>query len=168
MPRLQHSISSADDRAVAGLIARLLLHFWTPQDLSDGARKAMAEDWLTDLREFGPDLVAEACSRWRRSETKRPAIADIRRLCIDEQRERAPSRLALPNPARLAKQNEARDDRYRRLALEGREITDRWARAKGYRDFDDYLNAGGTIPNAWADMQRNGVPTQPHEPRTAE
>ena len=93
--RLQHSTSSADDRQVAGLIARLLLHYWAG-DMSDGARKAMAEDWLDDLREFGPEIVVEACSRWRRSQTRRPTIADIRALCIEEQAERRPQRGALP------------------------------------------------------------------------
>lgn len=149
---------SPDDRQIASLIARLLLHFWSPQDLPEGARKAMAEDWLADLREFGPDIVAEACSRWRRSETRRPAIANIRQFCIEEQRERRPASLALPNPGRIERQNEARDERYRRLALEGREVTDRWARTKGYRDFDEYLDSGGSIPDAWNDMQQHGIP----------
>ena len=144
------------------MIARLLLHFWTPQDLSDGARKAMAEDWLNDLREFGPEIVSIACGEWRRAQTKRPAIADIRRLCIEQQRERGirgpDGPPMLPPPDRVARQADAREERFRRMALEGREVTDRWARQKGYRDFDEYLDSGGTIPDAWADMRRNGVP----------
>jgi hypothetical protein len=92
------SNSSHDtDRAVAGLVARLLLHFWTPQELSEGARKAMAEDWVSDLREFGPDAVAEACGCWRRSQTRRPTIADIRKLAIEEHDIHA-RRLALAAP----------------------------------------------------------------------
>jgi len=159
MPSLQPSSLSADDRHVAALIARLLLHFWTPQDLSDGARKAMAADWLEDLREFGPAIVAEACARWRRAESKRPAIADIRRLCIEEQRDRRPPPLALPNPRRIELQSAAIEDaRHRELAEGGRAITDRWARLKGYRDFDEYLDTGGTIPEAWQDMRQNGIP----------
>jgi hypothetical protein len=87
MTRRTPSNSSPDiepDRMVAGLIARLLLHFWTPQELSDGARKAMAADWLSDLREFGPDTVSRACGEWRRMQTRRPTIADIRKLCIED------------------------------------------------------------------------------------
>lgn len=164
---MQPSTASPDDRQVAGLIARLLLHFWAPQDLSEGARKAMAADWLDDLREFGPIIVSEACARWRRSESKRPAIADIRRLCIEEQQDRRPTPPALPNPQRLALQAETLEDkRHAELAAGGRAINDEWARQKGYRDFDAYLGAGGTIPDAWADMQRNGIPSV-HKSRTA-
>lgn len=97
-PNSPLSSSSADDREIAALIARLLLHFWTPQDLSEGARKAMAQDWLTDLREFGPTIVAAACTNWRRSESRRPTIADIRRLCIGEQFARRPPKPVLPPP----------------------------------------------------------------------
>lgn len=45
----------------------------------------MAEDWVTDLAAFSPDVVSKACGEWRKTQTKRPTIADIRRLCIEEQ-----------------------------------------------------------------------------------
>ena len=51
---------SPNDAAAAGLIARLLLHFWTPQELDDTGRAAMADDWLSDLVEFGPDVLSRA------------------------------------------------------------------------------------------------------------
>lgn len=163
--RPQPSTSSPDgtDRAVAGLIARLLLHYWTPQQLSDGARAAMAADWLDDLREFGPDLVAEACASWRRTQSRRPTPADIRSLAIQAQRELAArsEMLALPSPgyAEAERRRLEREARYAELAAAGSQITDAWARGKGHRDFEHYLASGGTIPAAWEDMQRNGVPT---------
>jgi hypothetical protein len=63
----------------------LLLHFWTPQELGDDARAAMAEDWVTDLAAFNPEIVSKACGEWRKAQTRRPTIADIRKLCIEEQ-----------------------------------------------------------------------------------
>lgn len=42
-------------------------------------------DWLADLRGFSPDTVANACGEWRRSQTRKPTVADIRKLCIEEQ-----------------------------------------------------------------------------------
>src|SRR4051794_1322340 len=86
---LKPSTGSRDthtDRELAGIIARLLLHFWAPGDLSDSARAAMAADWLEDLREFGPAAVAHACRDWRRQPgARRPLPGDIRKLCIEAQ-----------------------------------------------------------------------------------
>lgn len=48
-------------------------------------RTAMARDWVSDLREFGAVTVAKACADWRQTESKKPAIADIRKLCFAEQ-----------------------------------------------------------------------------------
>lgn len=53
-------------------------------------REAQALDWLADLREFGPDTVSRACGEWRRTQSKRPTIADIRRLCIEDRQIRRP------------------------------------------------------------------------------
>ncbi len=75
---------SQNEQAIAGLIARLLLHFWTPQELGDDARAAMAEDWVTDLAEFGPDILARGCGEWRKTHSRRPTIADIRKLCMED------------------------------------------------------------------------------------
>jgi hypothetical protein len=77
------------EREVAGIIARLLMHYYAPGDLSDAARRAMAQDWLEDLAEFGPAIVADACRQWRRKpNSRRPLPGDIRALCLDEERER--------------------------------------------------------------------------------
>lgn len=89
-PRQQPSPGPQEEQSIASLIARMMLHFWAPQELSDGARKAMAADWIADLREFGPDIVSRACGEWRRTQSKRPTIADIRKLCVEDQRLQPP------------------------------------------------------------------------------
>ena len=80
------------------MIARLLLHFWTPQDLSAEARAAMAADWLGDLRGFSPEVFAEACSRWRIKETRRPTIAEMHKLCAEVRELRREPEQYLPPP----------------------------------------------------------------------
>jgi hypothetical protein len=51
-------------------------------------RKAQAQDWIEDLEEFGPAIVAEACRTWRRRPVnRRPSPGEIRALCLNEQRE---------------------------------------------------------------------------------
>lgn len=95
----QHSSTSQDnDRQVAATIARLLLHYWAPGELSDEARRAMAADWLEDLSEFGPEIVANACREWRRRPiNRRPLPGEIRAICI-EQQTKAQERIALAGP----------------------------------------------------------------------
>lgn len=93
---------SVGDRHVAALVARLLQHFFSP-DMPDVARRTIAEDWLEDLREFGPEIVERACREWRQTQSRRPTPADIRKLCIAEQIARGP---ALPAPPRHAEPDE--------------------------------------------------------------
>jgi hypothetical protein len=108
-PKQQHSMPSRytqqsnDGRDVAGIVARLLLHYYSPGDLSEAARKAMAQDWVEDLVEFGPTAVAHGCREWRQTQSKRPTPADIRRLCIESQNRRRENAVrSLPPPARDA------------------------------------------------------------------
>lgn len=98
--RPRHSTQSPDDndREIAGCVARLLLHYFAPGDLSEQARIAMAQDWLEDLREFGPRVVADACMEWRRTSNRRPTPSDIRLLCIAAHRRQSEKRaLAAPD-----------------------------------------------------------------------
>jgi len=44
-------------------------------------RRAQLGDWLDDLKEFAAPIVNNSCTMWRRTETRRPTPADIRRLC---------------------------------------------------------------------------------------
>jgi hypothetical protein len=71
---------------IGALVSRLLSHFWTANDTAE-ARQLQIQDWLDDLREFGPAVVEGACQRWRRTESRRPTPADIRKACFDEQRD---------------------------------------------------------------------------------
>ncbi|MDE2019718.1 MAG: hypothetical protein KGJ13_05235 [Patescibacteria group bacterium] len=50
----------------------------------DKFRAAQLNDWLDDLEIFSPLVVEKSCREWRRMNTKRPLIADIRRLCVEE------------------------------------------------------------------------------------
>lgn len=43
----------------------------------------MAQDWIDDLVEFGAAAAAQACGEWRRTQTRKPLPADIRKLCIE-------------------------------------------------------------------------------------
>lgn len=48
------------------------------------------EDWIGDLAEFGPGLVRQACSEYRRRPGHvRPGSGDIRQICITLANERA-------------------------------------------------------------------------------
>lgn len=97
--RPRHSTPSPDtDREIAGVVARMLLHFYAPSDLSESSRIAMAQDWLEDLREFGPAVVADACAEWRHKPGgRRPTPGDIRALCRERQQLRH-ERIALAVP----------------------------------------------------------------------
>lgn len=98
-------ISSADlqlRRAeIAALVARLLTHYWTAAE-PIGMREAQARDWIEDLCEFIPAQVDEACRRWRRSQSRKPTIADIRALAIEERDARAETTEEGPWPTWLA------------------------------------------------------------------
>lgn len=85
MPRQRGTRESSETAAVIG---RLLAHYWA-SDEPPALRRVIADDWLEDLEEFGPELVGTACREWRRTQTRRPTPADMRALAIAEQRYRA-------------------------------------------------------------------------------
>lgn len=140
--------TSQDIRQISALIARLMNHYWTAAD-PVATRQAQLDDWLGDLVEFGPEIVAEACGEWRRQPGgKRPTPGDIRTIAIRLQRERQePEVVMLPAPERK-RRLEDRARREEELIRGGREITDAWARAAGFDNFEAYLDAGGTYDNA--------------------
>lgn len=79
---------------------KLLSHYWTAADPIESRREQII-DWIDDLIEFGPPSVADACRDWRREQSRRPAPADIRKLCIlaqNRRREDAMRRLPPPAP----------------------------------------------------------------------
>ncbi len=73
-------LQDSKDRAIANLIGRLLVLYWT-ENMSATMREAQALDWLEDLREFDVETVMSACKAWRRAKKFRPTIAEIRALC---------------------------------------------------------------------------------------
>jgi hypothetical protein len=97
-------------------ILTLMGNYWT-RDESREARALLVDSWLEDLEEFGPEPVAGACREWRRHQTHRPRIADIRKLCIELQ-ENAKFR-ALPKPELMPEAEQI-------------EIADIWARNQGF------------------------------------
>ena len=93
-----NSTKSSANREIAATVSRLLAHFWTGDDPPE-ARQAQLEDWIEDLREFGPEAVADACREWRQTQARRPVPADIRLICIDAQnRRRERDAAMLPPP----------------------------------------------------------------------
>jgi hypothetical protein len=68
-------------------IMTLLAMYWTA-DESPEIRALVADAWLEDLEEFDAEILADACREWRRGQTHRPNIADIRKLCIEAQESR--------------------------------------------------------------------------------
>jgi hypothetical protein len=124
--------------------------------MSASMREAQARDWLEDLREFGPGIVAEACLRWRRQPGgRRPTPGDIRTFCIEERNSRpAPDQDALPAPdwqKRVAEKN-----RYAHTMAqqEGRDRIEAWAQSRGYDSVEAYAQARGVH---WSDAYRECI-----------
>jgi hypothetical protein len=120
------------------------------------SRRAQIEDWLLDLRDFGPDTLSVACSQWRIRENRRPTIADIFKLCAEERELRSPE---LVCDAQSARERKARfEDRQRTRNIEnqreGRALINAWAKAKGYADVDGYIEASGIH---WSDAYREHI-----------
>lgn len=86
-PRPTSHAEMAEIREISAIVTRLLAHYWTA-DEHPRVRQAQLEDWLEDLVEFGPAIVAAACRDYRQSGAahRRPIPIDIRRLCIETQR----------------------------------------------------------------------------------
>lgn len=136
---------SENDRQILSLVARLLSHYFTG-DMSAEARRLQALDWLEDMREFGPEIVSEACGRYRKTvEDKKPTPAAIRRFCIEAETERkeANQPRMLPSPQQLAERDERRRLRDMQLQIEGRAASTEWAQKRGYQDIDAYAEAEG-------------------------
>ncbi len=162
--RPQHSRPSPDvDRAVAGIVAGLLLHYYSPGDLSEAARQAMARDWVEDLREFGPAIAADACREWRRTQERRPTPADIRKLAIDFQRMRHQSAAHQQLPSGVARDLAERRDEDRRMQAaryeDARRVREAMAAELGYPSFSYMLSIGLVAAVRNAPTRRAAGPT---------
>lgn len=88
LPRVS-STPLPNRRLIAEQIATLLSHYWTTAE-DQALRRAQASDWLADLEEFAPHIVTSSCAMWRRTESRRPTPADIRKLCLELQPPKKP------------------------------------------------------------------------------
>lgn len=142
--------SARDTASIAAIVSRLLSHYWAADDPLE-TRKAQIEDWLEDLVEFEPDVVNDACSRWRRQPgNRRPTPGDIRAFASEEQNARGKATPEHPdayahsvgwvneaerrNAIAEAKRISQKTD----LQREGRDIVNKWAQEQGFADLDHY------------------------------
>lgn len=78
---LEPLLAPAEREKVLARSVALLSHYFAP-DMDARLAQAIAEDWADDLDEFPLWAVREACTQWRRNETRRrPTPGDIRELC---------------------------------------------------------------------------------------
>jgi len=122
---------------VGAEISRLLSHYWSTSE-DQHLREAQAKDWLADLKEFPPEVVAEACGDWRRGETRRPMIADIRTRCFEIRERSKPAVFVRPD---IEKTKAARVEWTGKVA-EAAAYRNEWARARGFPDFKTALEKG--------------------------
>lgn len=132
-------------------------------------RQAQVEDWLEDLIEFGPAVVADACREWRRSPiNRRPVPGEIRKLCI-EATSRQQSRIAVNTPTDMdeyARSVGWASEAERREAIrrDGRDREARYERARLVREAagmprpaaQDAAAAGVKVREYTADELRKG------------
>lgn len=125
---------SANENAIAETIVRLLSHFATADEPLP-VRREIAADWLEDFSEFTPTQVAWAAREWRRTQTLRPAIAELRDLATRAQHNDLKAR-ALPDV--LARDEIWESPAARHRALKAEE--ERYRRAEAYRQgrLDEY------------------------------
>lgn len=100
--RRSQSRASSHASAIAESTTRLMIHYWTADETAT-VRALQLEDWLEDLTEFAPAIVANACRTWRRrADNRRPTPGEIRALCVTErrvaEREAVQERLAVITP----------------------------------------------------------------------
>src|SRR5438094_75095 len=74
-------------KMILAAVALLLSHYFLLEVPAE-IKKAQTRDWVDNLIEFGAELVGAACREWLRERSRRPMIADIRKLCIALEMER--------------------------------------------------------------------------------
>ena len=75
---------TSNAHAIAETVNRLLNHLGTTNE-HPAVRRAIAEDWISDLAEFTLAQVQWATREWRRTQSIRPTIAEIRTLATQAQ-----------------------------------------------------------------------------------
>lgn len=87
IPEIKKAIELYDEKFKAGSIEeiaihvqRLLLHF-PIRDMNERMNELVAEDYIFDLKSFPTWVVEEACIKYRRSNSYRPQVNDLIKLC---------------------------------------------------------------------------------------
>lgn len=80
---VEAACAPGDAATIIGRVYALLAHYRSPE-MPEELERAIANDWLEDIREFPITVVDESCRRWRRNPAKfryRPLPGDIRAIC---------------------------------------------------------------------------------------
>lgn len=73
-------LAPAPTARVIGRVTVALAHWYVP-DMPHVLAKGLMADWANDLGEFPEWAIEEAFAKWRRANSEKPRIADIRDLC---------------------------------------------------------------------------------------
>lgn len=126
---------NAHETAIADTVVRLLSHFATADEPLI-VRREIAIDWVEDLVEFTLSQVQWATREWRRTQSLRPTIAEIRKLATQAQHNDLKAR-ALPEPQEIER-DLWESPQHRHAAIKAQE--ERYRRAAAYRQgrLDEY------------------------------
>jgi len=102
----------------------------------------LAADWLADLEEFGPEAVESACREWRRGQSKRPTIADMRALCKETASPREMQQLPPPPDYAAIERARQRAATKRQRTEEAYAWRQRFAEERGFADFSEVIDYG--------------------------
>jgi len=84
----------------AALIGRLMSHYWLA-DEHPAVRRAQLEDWLSDMVDFSPSIVSDACAEWRRrDDSRRPTPGQVRAICFRIRQEQSEHQMAIESRTR--------------------------------------------------------------------
>jgi hypothetical protein len=134
--------ASVNDRLILERVTVLLSHYWVGNE--DAAlREAQMSDWLDALGKFPASMVKDACAEWIRSQTKKPAIADIYALCRMMQPKdttlKSDGSTNKHSPSHEVREYESERNQTYREAYDRRQ---RWAEDHGCKDFTEAMQIG--------------------------
>ena len=153
----------AERRAIAEQVATLLNHYWTPAD-DPRVKARMAADWISDLEDFGAEIVAEACAEWRRGNDRRPTPSAVRAICFrlrEERKPRAPALPQLTHDERVQAARRAADQEGR--YAEAFKWRQQFAEERGFPDFAAVIEYGIVAAAKLKPIAERGVPAAPAE-----
>lgn len=129
-------------RQIGQLITTLLSHYWTG-DEDAALRELQIGDWLDDLGRFPVRVVSDACAEWRRTQTKRPTIANIFGLCREVVPREKPIALEGATSSHSSPDELRHASDQRRLQwIEAEQAREKWARECGCTNFAEAMRIG--------------------------